>query len=188
MPTSAMLDFLFKPSPSFVRETLIPLLSSLPAWTRPGPRIGVHLRTFELDKRRYVLRKHQTGASAPVPLPSLFPPAHTRSGVVTLTTWRVPLPLARRFKFARNVSFDREPAYLFASCVACTVVPLVPRFPNASVFLLSDKRASLALKSYLPQGLVSSPLSATGAPPPIHVDKLPGRLLGRVCNACFALQ
>ena len=52
MATSAVLDFLFKPSPSFIAEALVPMLSVLPAWTRPGPRIGVHLRTFELDKRR----------------------------------------------------------------------------------------------------------------------------------------
>jgi hypothetical protein len=52
MPTSAMLDFLFAPNPTFLTHTLVPMLAALPAWNRPGPRIGVHLRTFELDKRR----------------------------------------------------------------------------------------------------------------------------------------
>jgi hypothetical protein len=53
IPTGAMMDFLFKPERRFVVDALLPLLRQLPAWNRPGPRIGVHMRTFEADKDRY---------------------------------------------------------------------------------------------------------------------------------------
>jgi nuclear pore complex protein Nup62 len=58
MATGPMLDFLFKPQGVFVQEALIPMLQQLPAWNRPGPRVGVHLRTFELDKKRCVWNKY----------------------------------------------------------------------------------------------------------------------------------
>jgi hypothetical protein len=82
-------------------------------------------------------------------------------------------PGFHRMKFARNLTWEREPGYLYAACVMCTVLPVQASFPNASVYLVSDKRSSLGLSAYLPAGTVSSPLAIDGAPPPIHVDKLP---------------
>jgi hypothetical protein len=76
-----------------------------------------------------------------------------------------------RFVWARNVSWTREPAHLFAACIMCTVQTLRETHPSTSVFLLSDKVESLALADYLPPDVVSSPLALEGALPPIHVDK-----------------
>ena len=89
-------------------------------------------------------------------------------------------------RFARNLTWEREPAYLFAACVLCTTLPLLPAYPNASVFLVSDKRSSLGLGAYLPPGVMSSPLAIAGAPPPIHVDKLPAAALTNVTTTAAA--
>jgi hypothetical protein len=44
-----MMDTLFKPSQLFLRTSLLPDLGRLAAWTCPGPRIAVHVRTFAVD-------------------------------------------------------------------------------------------------------------------------------------------
>jgi hypothetical protein len=49
LPTGPMMDFLFRPHPVLLSTSLVPMLRQLPAWNRPGPRVGVHLRTFFLD-------------------------------------------------------------------------------------------------------------------------------------------
>jgi hypothetical protein len=51
VPLSArdMLDFMFRPLPSYLASRFIPMLRRLPAWTSPGPRVGIHVRTFFVD-------------------------------------------------------------------------------------------------------------------------------------------
>jgi hypothetical protein len=51
LPLGPALDFLFRPSQAFLADALVPALARLPAWTAPGPRVGVHLRTLSLDGR-----------------------------------------------------------------------------------------------------------------------------------------
>jgi hypothetical protein len=54
----------------------------------------------------------------------------------------------------------------------CTTAQLASSYPNVSVFLVSDKLASLQLGTYLPPGTLSSPLALPGARSPLHVDFL----------------
>ena len=75
-----------------------------------------------------------------------------------------------RMHFVKELEWTQEPAYLFAACIICTAVPLTSTFPNASVFLVSDKLTSLGLSSYLPPGMLSSPLALTDARQPLHID------------------
>ncbi len=49
LPARDMLDFMFRPLPSYLASRLVPMLRRLPAWTSPGPRVGVHVRTFFVD-------------------------------------------------------------------------------------------------------------------------------------------
>jgi hypothetical protein len=44
-----MLDALFKPSRAFLHRWLLPWLRRHEAWTCPGPRIALHVRTFAVD-------------------------------------------------------------------------------------------------------------------------------------------
>jgi hypothetical protein len=52
-----MLDFLFKPSPSFIAQVLQPMLQRMPAWLSSGPRVGVHFRTLEADGKCVLCRR-----------------------------------------------------------------------------------------------------------------------------------
>jgi hypothetical protein len=49
LPLGPMMELLFRPHPSLLTQSLLPLLRSLPAWTQPGPRVGVHIRTGVID-------------------------------------------------------------------------------------------------------------------------------------------
>jgi hypothetical protein len=55
LSTAVAMDFLFRPHPKFLSHSLVPLAAALPAWNAPGPRVGVHIRTFALDQKRWVL-------------------------------------------------------------------------------------------------------------------------------------
>jgi hypothetical protein len=44
-----MLDFLFRPHPAFLADTLVPMLQAMPLWLHAASRVGVHLRTHAAD-------------------------------------------------------------------------------------------------------------------------------------------
>jgi hypothetical protein len=49
MPMQPALDFLFRPHPTLLSTSLVPLLRGMSMWQSQGPRVCAHVRTFDVD-------------------------------------------------------------------------------------------------------------------------------------------
>jgi hypothetical protein len=145
LPLGPMADFLFKPHPFLLSQSLLPLLQSAPAWRRPGPRMCVHLRTGKVDK--VDTPAHLTPASvfgrcigcqarlvaSQFSDTSVFLVSDDTESL-TLTNWITPVPLSSSLKMRQPQHIQRTDDRVaivnaYADMVALTLcdVLLIPR-------------------------------------------------------------